>query len=64
MVTVYRFHEAPKELQELSPHGGDEDYIVVGRDDNLAFTVAEKLTFCDCSEHFHEGSYVYITAHA
>lgn len=26
-ITVYRFHEAPRYLRELSQHGGDEDWL-------------------------------------
>ena len=28
---IWAFHNAPKELQDLSRHGGDEDYIAVRR---------------------------------
>lgn len=28
-ILVWRFHEAPNELQALSGHGGDEDWLLV-----------------------------------
>lgn len=30
MIRVYLWDNAPKSLRNLSTHGGDEDYIVVG----------------------------------
>jgi len=28
-ILVWRFEDAPEELQRLSPHGGDEDWVAV-----------------------------------
>lgn len=28
-IRVYRFQDAPQELRDLSPHGGDEDWLAV-----------------------------------
>jgi hypothetical protein len=29
MIRVWRFQDAPADLQKLSPHGGDEDWLAV-----------------------------------
>ena len=69
MIKVWRFYDAPVEYQELSPHGGDEDW--------LAF-IPEKLaqqwigwidggTAFGCSDvscHTVPGGEVRIGAHA
>lgn len=30
MIRVYRFEDAPKEMQALSDHGGDEEHVIIG----------------------------------
>lgn len=34
LIEIWAFEDAPQDLQALSPHGGDEDYVVIVRDDN------------------------------
>lgn len=34
VIEIWRFEDAPKEWRDLSQHGGDEDYIVVVRDES------------------------------
>lgn len=46
-VKVYRFSEAPDEYRKYSPFGGDEDYIIVGKDEILVDMVAGRLMVCD-----------------
>lgn len=55
---VYEFRSAPKELQELSSSGGDEEWIVIGNS-----LIAERLDFCEKQHIEVEGKDVYIIAH-
>lgn len=69
-IEIWRFYDAPKELQALSPHGGDEDWLALipphyagewmpWMDEGSSFGV------CDVSEHhLPDGSLVKIGAHA
>jgi hypothetical protein len=75
-VCIWPFDAAPKELQELSGHGGDEDWLVLvpkGVFDvgsayhNWLDILLELNAFgcCGTSEHkLEDGSVVYIGAHA
>jgi len=76
-VQVWSFKEAPAELQKLSTHGGDEDYVVLvdtisgssNEGDSLGEDVAASFTVCDVECH-QDITYngrtvtVWITAHA
>ncbi len=70
MIRVWPFYEAPKELQALSPHGGDEDWLAVVPQalvDSWIPWLEEGRGFgaCDVSEHLQDdGSKVFIGAHA
>jgi hypothetical protein len=68
-ILVWRFQDAPKEYRDLSPHGGDEDWLAlvpvemayewIGWMDGGAFGC------CDVSEHLlKDGRVVRIGAHA
>lgn len=69
-IKIWRFHEAPVELKELSSHGGDEDWLVMippdWGDEPPAF-LEQSRSFgpCDVSEHQHwSGATILIAAHA
>jgi len=74
-IQVWRFHDAPKELQDLSTHGGDEDWLALIPPNYKAKDIhwAESSTpfgCCDVSEHIvsfnsaWKGWKVLIGAHA
>lgn len=75
-ITLWPFYEGPEEYQALSPHGGDEDWIMFVPDDLLSVacghsTVAFKLEpirraigICDTTDHRVEGGTVFIGAHS
>jgi hypothetical protein len=75
-IQIFRFHTAPPELQALSPHGGDEDWIAIvptawREKYHLAFLdpgfASEWFGCSGVSEHTH-ASYpnclIFIGAHA
>lgn len=66
MVSILWFHEAPDDIRALSPHCGDEDYVVIGKDRFRVEVVAEKLDVCgDMPPHqLPSGDWLVITAHA
>lgn len=71
-IQVWRFKQAPQELQDLSHHGGDEDWIAIvppEYDGDYIGWLDSGGPFgcCDVSEHDHpewKGYKVYIGAHA
>ena len=75
-ITLWPFYDAPDEYRELSPHGGDEDWIMFVPDELLSHrcghsTVAFQLDrirqaigVCDTSDHRIEGGTIFIGAHA
>lgn len=72
-IKVWRFHDAPEELRNLSPHGGDEDWLalmpkyVVDSDYYYVGWLEPGTPFgvCDVSHHdLPNGDRVYIGAHA
>jgi hypothetical protein len=72
MIKVWSFYDAPEELQALSHHGGDEDWLAVVppgyQNGNHWIPWAESGTpfgCCNVQEIKREdGSYVLIGAHA
>ncbi len=69
-IKIWHFKDAPKEFQELSPHGGDEDFVahipapMVGYYYGWMET-GSSFGCCDVSEHMlPDGSQVRIGAHA
>jgi hypothetical protein len=70
-IVIWSFCDAPNELKELSPHGGDEDWIAVIPPSYSGCYISwlECVHFgcCDISEHDHPlkpGYEVKIAAHA
>jgi len=68
-IRIWKFTDAPQVLQELSPHGGDEDWLAL-----VPWPYSEQYIgwlesggsfgCCDVSEHKLEGAVVYIGAHS
>jgi hypothetical protein len=67
-IQVWRFYDAPKELQELSEHGGDEDWLALipKEYENDYIRWLEEGSFDnDVTEHtLSNGDRVRIGAHA
>ena len=68
LIRVLPFEAAPKALQELSKHGGDEDWLAVVpetlRDAYIPW-LGSNFGCCDVSKHpLPDGSVVYIGTHA
>ena len=65
-IQVWPFAQAPEDLQVLSRHGGDEDWIAAVPEmlDNVIDF--GQLAICDASRHVlpRSGMIVYIGAHA
>jgi hypothetical protein len=68
IVEIWHFDTAPQELQDLSTHGGDEDYIVITRDENNSvYYLLEGGGFMSIDHwvmYEHNGEQVWIGAHA
>lgn len=70
-ILVWRFHDAPQEFQDLSRHGGDEDWLAVVPasmvGDYIPWLEEGRGGFgvCDVEEHrLADGRAVFIGAHA
>jgi hypothetical protein len=68
-VSIYSFHDAPKEWQALSPFGGDEDWIVVADGDeeseDEAEYIAGRLEICASTRvKLPDGRVAFITCHS
>jgi hypothetical protein len=68
-VSIYNFHDAPKEWQALSPFGGDEDWIIIADGDEESEYEAEyvsgRLEVCDRARvKLPDGRIAYITCHS
>lgn len=69
LIKVWRFEDAPKELQELSPHGGDEDWLAVVppglADQWIGWIEIGYFGSCEVTSHpLPDGSVVRIGAHS
>lgn len=67
MIKVWRFEDAPKAYSQLSPHGGDEDWVALVPEDMsrpLWMDSGTSFGCCDVSEHKVSLGTVYIGAHA
>jgi hypothetical protein len=66
-ISVWAFDDAPVKYQEMSDHGGDEDWIVFlpydSADLSVAERIVERLTVCDCDRYNVDGGVIWITAH-
>jgi hypothetical protein len=60
---IWAFADAPFEYQELSQHGGDEDWIIFAPNGFDANYLVDRLTVCDSQEYPVDGGTIYITAH-
>jgi hypothetical protein len=68
-ILVWSFCDAPKEYQDLSPHGGDEDWLALVPDhmdgDYIGWLESGgSFGCCDVSRHKVEAGTVFIGAHA
>lgn len=69
---VWRFEDAPQEFRDLSPHGGDEDWLAVCPDQKTAEDITNtwaqsggNFGCCDVSsEVLSDGRVVLIGAHS
>jgi hypothetical protein len=69
MIKVWKFHDAPEELQKLSQHGGDEDWLALVppalKDEWIPWLDTGTFGCCSIDKHLQEdGSTVFIGAHA
>lgn len=68
-IVVWRFDDAPKEYQGLSPHGGDEDWLALVPSCMSGEIIGwlepgSMFGRCDVSQHKVEAGTVFIGAHA
>jgi hypothetical protein len=68
-IIVWAFNEAPPEYRELSPHGGDEDWIALvpfEKANDYIGWLEEGTSFgcCSVSKHAVETGVIFIGAHA
>ena len=69
-ILVWSFYDAPKELQDLSNHGGDEDWLALVppylADSHIGWLEAGGQFGCYrvSSNRLEDGSIVYIGAHS
>lgn len=72
MIRVWSFYDAPQEFRDLSPHGGDEDWLafipaaVLLADGDYIPWMESGGSFgcCDVSRHAVPGGQIRIGAHA
>jgi hypothetical protein len=69
LIKVWAFYDAPKELQALSPHGGDEDWLALVPPNYPSGYISwlqsgSSFGCCDVSVHVTDLGTVYIGAHA
>lgn len=66
MIKIYKFYDAPKEYQELSTSGGDEDWIAIFPESYLEYIPywLEKIDSMGEPQKFiYQGQMVYIGCH-
>jgi hypothetical protein len=54
MIWIYPFKDAPEVYSNLSTNGGDEDYIVVGHNQNLVKEVTERMAYSSDGIEYQE----------
>jgi hypothetical protein len=47
MLIVYRFQEAPEKFKAMSTSGGDEDWVILGDNEDDVESIAARLAVCD-----------------
>lgn len=68
-IKVWRWEDAPEEFKELSPHGGDEDWVALVpaylKNEIIGWLEYGSFGCCDISKHgLPDGNEVRIGAHA
>lgn len=68
-ILVWEFYRAPQEYRDLSPHGGDEDWVALlpaeWKDNTPSWIEMGSFGCCDVSQHeLPDGRVVCIGAHA
>lgn len=68
-IQVWQYHDAPEYLRQLSPHGGDEDWLAVVAPEYADVWIPwlERGSFGVCGISRHDmptGETVYIGAHS
>jgi hypothetical protein len=65
-IKVWRFSDAPSDLQKLSTNGGDEDWIAAVADEQEVPNWIHTSAFgCCCVDKYYYGKYtIYIGAHS
>jgi len=69
LIRVWRYKDAPPELQALSDNGGDEDWLAVvpdaiDRNPYISWLAIPCFGFCDVDQYPIAGAMVYIGCHA
>jgi hypothetical protein len=67
-VEIWRFEDTRHDLQDLSTHGGDEDWIVILRDEDCSVAYQLEggrfMNIDHWSRHEYNGDIIWIGAHA
>ena len=64
-VCVFRFRDVAPEVQAMSPHGGDEDWVIIGLNEQLVRQVTDKLDVCGDAHVVEDAGVWYaITSHS
>lgn len=68
-ILIWRFCDTPKEIQDLSPHGGDEDWVAYIPKNYTAeylgfLEEGSNFGCCGVSEHSYGDGKILIGAHA
>ena len=66
-ILVWRWENAPQDYKNLSPHGGDEDWVAFvpkGMIQPMWMESGTSFGCCDVSEHVLPAGRIYIGAHA
>jgi hypothetical protein len=66
---IWRWNSAPEMYRNLSVYGGDEDWVIVGMEDEVEDmrTWGEKMSYdgnINIVKHPHTHEYILILAHA
>lgn len=66
MIRLWPFDNAPQKYRDLSPHGGDEDWIMFVPDELRfdTYRLESAIGIFDTSEHKIDGATIFIGAHS